>query len=759
MPRRGERSKGLGYKKPVKKAKVDLVSSPLTEPLQDVVVVTPDDLLLGNNKSYKERRALIASYYAVILNSPPPEEWRGYGGTAAIICNALCLPKGSNLNVLRVLKYEHLSAISNKIYDGKRHGSSGVKEIINLSDTLQIQIIIDAMSSGLGIAQTHQVLNTHRAAIGLPIVCQSTVYNVVKYQLRPKIDKVGKRKQGSTDPEHEWSKARCRWTSQLLIRLGLKQVTEDAEDFYKDLPPLDINQIVFWDEMHKEQVIGYSGGRSYRFKVDSAGKFDPINGKIPTEAAAILHMKYPQQARLCFGVAAVRLIVDEAEEGRRCTPFDYTGKTVVTILDYKQLIEKEIRRVKNLKVGGSGWVHSLREPGEYWEEELLSTLSIPGFGKKTIEKLKCVNILTVGQIKNMTTNQSAAIVSTVIVSNRANGIKMKTLTDLQGVLSNAKAGDVPIGTFVDHRKHSNPYQSRYGEAWEAEIKQVGAMKKIVCIKELITHVVEETRRVMRGTKFEDNFYFYHDALSLMTAAETRKWMLEMDYEKYWLLPMKDLNKGTTYHNRPVGDSPEMMPLDCSLFNDLHEGANRHVSLTHLLHKDDPKKFSLATPKEISRAYCRLWTGGAEEGSPTCERIIQDCNKFVRNIQVINDAKGIMCSGLGNRRGHRKENAVGVGKSNRGGARKSKGQQSAPWIHADADGCYELFIAASQERLTSLPMDSPNYEEEEEEIQTRSNEENYDSNDDDSISCFGDDFFMECGERSSFSLPEVEETGE
>ena len=63
-----------------------------------------------------------------------------------------------------------------------------------------------------------------------------------------------------------------------------------------------------------------------------------------------------------------------------------------------------------------------------------------------------------------TTNQLSVIVSTVIVSNRANGIKMKTLTDLQGMLWNAIAGDVPIGTFVDHRKHSNPYQSRYGEA-------------------------------------------------------------------------------------------------------------------------------------------------------------------------------------------------------------------------------------------------------------------------------------------------------
>jgi hypothetical protein len=55
----------------------------------------------------------------------------------------------------------------------------------------------------------------------------------------------------------------------------------------------------------------------------------------------------------------------------------------------------------------------------------------------------------------------------------------------------------------------------------------------------------------------------------------------------------------------------------------------------------------------------------------------------------------------------------LGNSNHGGPRKSKGQQRAPWIHTNADGCYELFIAASQERHT-LPLDSPNNEEEEEE---------------------------------------------
>ena len=165
------------------------------------------------------------------------------------------------------------------------------------------------MSRGLGIAQTHQILNVHRRAINQPPVCQSTVYDVLRYQLRPKVDRVGKRKQGSTDPTDDWSKAQYRWTSQLPIRLGLKQIPEDAEECFRDLPSLDINQIAFWDEMHKGQVIGYSGNRSYRFKINSEGIFDFINGKIASEASAALHMKYPQQARLCFGVAAVRLIV------------------------------------------------------------------------------------------------------------------------------------------------------------------------------------------------------------------------------------------------------------------------------------------------------------------------------------------------------------------------------------------------------------------------------------------------------------------
>ena len=62
-------------------------------------------------------------------------------------------------------------------------------------------------------------------------------------------------------------------------------------------------------------------------------------------------------------------------------------------------------------------------------------------------------------------------------------------------------------------------------------------------------------------------------------------------------PIKGCNAGSVYAGQPVGDSSEMMPLDSSSFEDLHAGVHHHVTRTTLLPMDDPKKFSLSTPKE------------------------------------------------------------------------------------------------------------------------------------------------------------------
>lgn len=100
---------------------------------------------------------------------------------------------------------------------------------------------------------------------------------------------------------------------------------------------------------------------------------------------------------------------------------------------------------------------------------------------------------------------------------------------------------------------------------------------------------------MQGTAFENNWYFYHDALSQMTNKDTVEWMKEKGYYSHWLLPILDLHKGTVYSGRPVGDSPEFMPLDTSLFQDLHMCALSHVLLTEHLDKHDERKFSFDMP--------------------------------------------------------------------------------------------------------------------------------------------------------------------
>ena len=82
--------------------------------------------------------------------------------------------------------------------------------------------------------------------------------------------------------------------------------------------------------------------------------------------------------------------------------------------------------------------------------------------------------------------------------------------------------------------------------------------------------------------------FYHDALSLMTLEESTKFMRENGIIDHWILPELGLNDGTPYTNCPVGNSPKIMPLDCSLNKDIHEGVRRHWIFFGKLDRDNEK---------------------------------------------------------------------------------------------------------------------------------------------------------------------------
>ena len=104
------------------------------------------------------------------------------------------------------------------------------------------------------------------------------------------------------------------------------------------------------------------------------------------------------------------------------------------------------------------------------------------------------------------------------------------------------------------------------------MKMSSAMLRIVNIHDLIEHLIRIGDQHCRDTPFRTNWVFYHDALALMTAKEMIAWMVEKNYYKRWILPVNNLggNDGSlkVYRDRPVGDSPEFMPWDTHLNNDL-----------------------------------------------------------------------------------------------------------------------------------------------------------------------------------------------
>ena len=83
------------------------------------------------------------------------------------------------------------------------------------------------------------------------------------------------------------------------------------------------------------------------------------------------------------------------------------------------------------------------------------------------------------------------------------------------------------------------------------------MSKFCCITDLIQFMMKEAENLMKGSVHEDDFFIVHDALVLMTAKETIKWMKEKNFFHHWLLPMNGFQDRTPYSGRPVGKFPSL----------------------------------------------------------------------------------------------------------------------------------------------------------------------------------------------------------
>ena len=87
----------------------------------------------------------------------------------------------------------------------------------------------------------------------------------------------------------------------------------------------------------------------------------------------------------------------------------------------------------------------------------------------------------------------------------------------------------------------DPYLAKFGaERRKAEISKSLLLSGNVCITDMITHLYRETEEIFRGTIHQLDWFFWHEALSLMTAKETISWMKENGLYNCWLLPDLDL---------------------------------------------------------------------------------------------------------------------------------------------------------------------------------------------------------------------------
>jgi hypothetical protein len=136
------------------------------------------------------------------------------------------------------------------------------------------------------------------------------------------------------------------------------------------------------------------------------------------------------------------------------------------------------------------------------------------------------------------------------------------------------------------------------------------MSSVTNVRHLVEYMVTSCKEHFAGTIYEDDWYFYHDALSLMTADETKDWVKCQGYYDHWIMPQHDLASHLAYYKKvqPVGNNLGAMPWDNSLSKDMDDLAMRHVAATSLLDKlkDDPRKFSLATPNQVSSTFRRLY---------------------------------------------------------------------------------------------------------------------------------------------------------
>ena len=335
------------------------------------------------------------------------KNWQGKNGLVSKIKADLGIAVSQKLQLVPVFLEIIECARSGKAFDASDiETRGGCKPVLIKINSMQAQVLADCIESGLSIMKSRQILNDHMLENGENAYSRSAIDSLL-LRMKPRIEKNSKRKQGSRDPSHPWSRARYLWSKQLLIRFG--QLPSEDEPRFKQsvVGKLDPDQIVWWDETHRKCLIGgLNGNKNYtmKFKRDANGKLDHENGSYSDKKIQILNCKYEKECRLGLGCA---LITPKSTDGSylpskgvRIKPFNYSEKVLLSVTDYEKKMAAEFRRVKSLTAKNGYWIEGTREPDRFYLDDKLSQLK--KVGKVTAKKLADAGFNTVHDLKSCT---------------------------------------------------------------------------------------------------------------------------------------------------------------------------------------------------------------------------------------------------------------------------------------------------------------------------------------------------------------------
>lgn len=140
-------------------------------------------------------------------------------------------------------------------------------------------------------------------------------------------------------------------------------------------------------------------------------------------------------------------------------------------------------------------------------------------------------------------------------------------------------------------------------------------------------------------------------LPQITSKSTVHWMKREGYYKRWLTPLHVLNAWMKYYkNSPLGNCPEFMSLENSLFSNLQQNLSLYCAMTMHLPDIDQRNYSMATPKTIVRSIESIWC--RDSGNvPPLSRLTAYIDRAIDTFGIINTDKEQLVEGPAKRSGH------------------------------------------------------------------------------------------------------------